>query len=138
MQRNADATNTSTMAEEIESWEDEGGATPEATPGEPAGAMLGTENQRELAEQIKLRVNAEFDRVAAAIRSQAERRNVERLAVAESLVAIVESKRKDVMAKQDASYFIHDWQEINDQVRRMVLADERYLAIKASMKSPGR
>ena len=36
-----------------------------------------------------------------------------------------------MMAKDQAGYFIHDWQELRDQVRRMIIQDPRYLAIKA-------
>jgi hypothetical protein len=111
MQRNVRATHTSTMAEEIESWEDEGGATPPVVPGVPTEAMLGTQNQAEWAEQIKLRVNAEFDRVAAAIRSKADKRNEKREAETEAIIAILENKRTEVMSRKEAGYFIHDWQE---------------------------
>jgi hypothetical protein len=34
------------------------------------------------------------------------------------------------MSKQEAGYFIRDWQEIGDQVRQLIFGDERYLAIK--------
>ena len=48
-----------------------------------------------------------------------------------ALIAILEEKRAEVMAKDQAGYFIHDWQELRDQVRRMIIQDPRYLAIKA-------
>jgi hypothetical protein len=35
------------------------------------------------------------------------------------------------MAHQEAGYFIHDWQELRDQVRQLIMNDERYKAIKA-------
>jgi hypothetical protein len=35
------------------------------------------------------------------------------------------------MAHEEAGYFIHDWQEMRDQVRRMIMKDSRYKAIKA-------
>ena len=35
------------------------------------------------------------------------------------------------MAKDRAGYFIHDWQELRDQVRQLIIQDPRYQAIKA-------
>jgi hypothetical protein len=46
--------------------------------------------------------------------------------------AILEEKRAEVMAKDQAGYFIHEWQELRDQVRLMITHDPRYKAIKAS------
>lgn len=34
------------------------------------------------------------------------------------------------MRRGEAGYFIHDWQEITDQVRRMIFRDVRYTAIR--------
>jgi hypothetical protein len=34
------------------------------------------------------------------------------------------------MAKGQAGYFIHDWQEAGDQVRQMIVKDPRYGAVK--------
>ena len=45
------------------------------------------------------------------------------------LVAILEEKRQDVMANDRAGYFIHDWQELSDQVREMIVKDPRYAKI---------
>lgn len=36
------------------------------------------------------------------------------------------------MAADQAGYFIHSWQELRDQVRRMIIQDPRYPAIKAN------
>jgi hypothetical protein len=44
--------------------------------------------------------------------SQTERRRSDTLA----MIAILEKKRAEVMDKQDAGYFIHDWHELRDQV----------------------
>jgi hypothetical protein len=46
---------------------------------------------------------------------------------------ILEAKRGEVMRRGQAGYFIHDWQDISDQVRRMVFQDARYPAIRARM-----
>ncbi len=93
--------------------------------------MTGTANQIEWAQQIKLRANAEFDRVAKAFEGaaskQAEEDRTETLAV----IAILEEKRAEVMAQDKAGYFIRDWQELTDQVRQMISKDSRYQAIKA-------
>jgi len=51
--------------------------------------------------------------------------------VTRAIIAIVEEKRAEVMAEDQAGYFIHDWQELSDQVRQMILRDVRYQAIKA-------
>ena len=40
------------------------------------------------------------------------------------------------MARDQAGYFIKEWQEISDQVRKMLLADARYQMIRA--KSNGK
>jgi hypothetical protein len=35
------------------------------------------------------------------------------------------------MGREAAGYFIHGWQDINDQVRQMIFSDPRYQAIKS-------
>jgi hypothetical protein len=99
-------------------------------------ALSGTASQVEWAERIKLQVNAEFDRVAASFRSVASEQNSGKRADTESIIAILEDKRADVMSKNQAGYFIHDWQEISDQVRQMIFHDARYQAIKNSWVIP--
>jgi hypothetical protein len=47
------------------------------------------------------------------------------------LIAILKELRAEVMAKNQAGYFIHDWQEPSDQVRQMIAKDPRFVAIKA-------
>lgn len=94
--------------------------------------MTGTPNQVDWAERIKIRVNAEFDRVASALVSaagkKAEADRMDTLAI----IAILEDKRAEVMRKDEAGYFIHDWQELGDQVRRMIAQDSRYKIIRAN------
>ena len=34
-----------------------------------------------------------------------------------------------VMAREEAGYFIHDWQEFRNQVSQMIIGDSRYKAI---------
>jgi hypothetical protein len=93
--------------------------------------MTGTPSQIEWAEQIRPRVDAEFDRVAKAFeetaRKQAEPDRMDTRAV----IAILQGKRVEVMARDQAGYFIRDWRELGGQVRRMIAGDPGYQAIKA-------
>jgi hypothetical protein len=116
------------MAADIGAWEDEGGAAPPPA-GVPLAAMVGTLSQVEWAERIKLRVNAEFDRVAASFRSIAAKQGDDKRADTEAIIAILETKRSEAMSREEAGYFIHTWQEIGDQVRQMIFRDTRFQAI---------
>jgi len=111
----------------LEIWEGEGGALASPT----KATLAGTANQIAWAEQIRASVSAEFDRVASALQarlgSQTERQRSDTLA----MIAILEKKRAEVMDKEDAGYFIHDWQELRDQVRSMIMNDPGYKAILA-------
>jgi hypothetical protein len=97
--------------------------------------MTGTSNQIEWAALIKPRVSAEFDRVANALKTaashQAEQDRLDTLAV----IAILEEKRLEVMANDEAGYFIERWRELSDQVRQMIAQDFRYQAIKAKRQA---
>ena len=111
----------------MEVWEDEGGAVlPAERP------LVGTVNQVAWAEQIRANVSAEFDRVAKALESREPGQTEQHQSETRAVIAILEDKRAEVMAQDQAGYFIHDWQELRDQVRRMIIEDPRYLAIKAS------
>ena len=124
-------------------WESEGGATIHldvfthfATPGfEPSIAaktiLVGTPNQIEWAEQIKDRVHKEFDRIGLILKSVAAKQVGWDQTDTLKLVAILEEKRHDVMANDRAGYFIHDWQELGDQVREMIVTDPRHGKIMA-------
>ncbi len=114
---------------EIGSWEDEGGSSPDDA---SSVALRGTASQQEWAERIKRMVNAEFDRVAASFRSVAEKQHPAKRAETERIIAILEEKRAEVMSRNQAGYFIHDWQEISDQVRQLIFQDSRYQAIKSN------
>ena len=118
----------------IDAWESEGGSAPESA-GVSAAAMRGTVSQVEWAERIKRHVGAEFDRVAASFRSIACKQADDRRADTGSVLAILEEKRAEVMSRKDAGYFIHDWQEINDQVRLMIFHDPRYQAIQRAREA---
>lgn len=102
--------------------------------------MTGTVNQIDWAEQIKARVSAEFDRVAKAFQSVADKQVGQDRIDTQAVIAILEEKRAEVMGKDRAGYFIHDWQELRDQVRQMIAQDYRYQAIKesrAARRRPG-
>ncbi|HEV8039735.1 MAG TPA: hypothetical protein VGP62_12780 [Bryobacteraceae bacterium] len=123
------------IAAEIDAWEDEGGSA-SASPSAPAVVLNGTPSQVEWAERIKREVNAEFDRVAASFRSVAGKQIDGKRTDTESIVAILEDKRSEVMSQEKAGYFIRDWQEISDQVRQMIFLDPRYQAIKNKRTVP--
>ena len=94
--------------------------------------MSGTANQVEWAERIKRQANDEFDRVARSFRSVAGKQSDAARADTEAIIAILEEKRAAVMRREEAGYFIHDWQEISDQVRQMIFQDARYQAIRSN------
>jgi hypothetical protein len=124
-------------------WENEGGAPiqsdigtrlmqPRIGPATHAKTVLtGTVNQIEWAEQIMERVDEEFDRVANALKSVAAKQAGQDRTETQALVTILEEKRLAVMAQDRAGYFIHDWQELGDRVRQMVVKDPRYAKIRA-------
>jgi hypothetical protein len=91
----------------------------------------GTPSQIEWAEQIRPRAIAEFDRVAKALLAASAKQPEQDRADSLALIAILEEKRAEVMANCQAGYFIREWQELTDQVRRMIGQDFRYAAIKA-------
>jgi len=92
--------------------------------------MIGTEAQIEWAERIKLSVNAEFDRVASAFQAAAVKQTEQDQLDTRAVIAILEEKRAEVAAKDQAGYFIQHWQELRDQVRQMIAQDPRYQLIK--------
>ena len=95
-----------------------------------AADLTGTVNQIEWARQIRERVSAEFDRVAKTLKSAAAKQSDQNREDTQAIIAILEEKRAAVLARTQAGYFIHDWQELSDQVRQMVVRDPRYLTIK--------
>jgi hypothetical protein len=115
------------MKEKISAWEDEGGSLDETL----EKALTGTVNQIEWAKQIKTQVDAEFDRIITALEAAATKQSGQDQLDTQAIIALVEEKRTEVMEHQEAGYFIHDWQELRDQVRQMIMKDDRYKAIKA-------
>ena len=78
--------------------------------------MTGTPSQIEWAEQIKPRVNAEFERVVKAFEQAAGKQSEQDRMDTHAVITILQEKRVEVMAKDQAGYFIRDWQELRDQV----------------------
>ncbi len=115
------------MKERISVWEGEGGSLNDT----PEKALTGTVNQIEWAKQIRPQVNAEFLRVVKALEAAAAKQSGQDRLDTQAIIAIVEEKRAEVMEHQEAGYFIHDWQELRDQVRQMIKKDDRYKAIKS-------
>jgi hypothetical protein len=91
----------------------------------------GTPSQIEWAEQIRPRVAAEFDRVAETLAVVAGNQGGEARADTLEVIAIVKEKKAETMAHTFAGYYIRDWQELTDQVRRMIAGDPRFGAIQA-------
>jgi hypothetical protein len=117
------------MREKMSVWEGEGGSLNQT----PEKEMSGTANQIAWAKQIKIQVNAEFDRVARALEGASSKQSRQDALDTQAMIAILEDKRDEVMAHEEAGYFIHDWQEVRDQVRQMIMKDPRYKAIKGKL-----
>jgi predicted ABC-class ATPase len=96
--------------------------------------MTGTPNQIELAEQIKSCANAEFDRVAQAFLTVAQKQTGQDRLDTLAIIEILEEKRTEVMAIDEAGYFIRVWRELSDQVRQMIGQDARYRTIRDNRK----
>ena len=92
--------------------------------------LQGSESQIEWAERIRDLVAAEFDRVTLAFRGVAAGQEAGAQAYTHDVVALVEKIRSEVLGNERAGYFIHDWQDISDQVRRMIFSDVRYTALR--------
>ena len=116
------------MATEVSTWEDDGGAYA------PCRKLDGSTAQVEWAERIRSRVSSEFDRVAAAFHAVAQKQDSALRASTNAVIAILEETRGAVMRNESAGYFIHDWQDIHDQVRKMIFSDPRYQAIRNGRK----
>lgn len=92
--------------------------------------LTGTPNQIEWAEQIRLTVAKEFNRVAKVFQAQVSSQTGQQQAETRIIIAIVEQKRGETLSIPSAGYFIREWGEMNDQVRRMIAKDPRYHFIR--------
>jgi hypothetical protein len=108
----------------------------------PATPWLGTASQIEWAESIKPLVSAEFDRVAETLEAVTRRQSVRDRLDTRALIAILEEKRLEVLGRNEAGYFIKNWQELTDQVQRLIRDDSRFAAIRlakaARRKTPAK
>ena len=98
--------------------------------------MTGTPNQIEWAEQIKVSVAAEFDRVESALHSVARGQSGQDLLDTNTAIEILEGIRGTVMARDEAGYFIRDWQDLSGQVRELIALDPRHKAMRAARRKP--
>jgi hypothetical protein len=101
-------------------------------------ALTGSPNQIELAEQLKARVGAEFDRVASALETTARKQDESHQLATRAMIAILAEQRAQVMANDRAGYFIQEWQDLDGRVRQMLAKDSRYQAIKAAIEAKTR
>jgi hypothetical protein len=109
-------------------WEGEGGSFNE----NPGRRMTGSVDQIEWAERIRAQVNGEFDRVSRALQAVALKQSKRGRLSTFTIMLILEEKRVEVLANERAGYYIHDWQDLRDQVRKLIMNDPRYRAIKES------
>jgi len=100
----------------------------------PDNELTGTPGQLDWAKLIRPRVAAEFDRVAAAFHAVAATQTGVRRADTLAVIAILQEKRVEVLAHRAAGYYIRDWRELNDQVRRIIADDPAYQAIQTGRK----
>ena len=114
------------MEDSISVWEGEGGSLREGL----NRGMTGSVDQVEWAERIRTQVNGEFDRVSNALQAVALKQSDQGRLATFAIMLILEEKRGEVLANERAGYFIHDWQELRDQVRKLIMNDARYKAIK--------
>lgn len=118
---------------DIQAWESDGGAMGCTRSEAPVMA-----NEAAWAQQIKARVCADFDRVVNALKSAAETLTGDRQIDALMVISILEEIRAEVMAKDQPGYFIVEWQDASDQVRRIVANDRSYKdGIAGQTISPG-
>jgi hypothetical protein len=94
--------------------------------------MTGTPNQIEWGQQIKASVALEFDRVANALRTVALRQAGQDLLNTAIAIEILEELRATVMAREEAGYFIREWQDLSGQVREMIARDPRHKAVRSA------
>jgi hypothetical protein len=92
--------------------------------------VTGTESQIQWAERIKPSVQAEFDRVANAFRRTAERQQGLDRADTLAIIAILEEKRVETFANEQAGYFVRVWQDLSDQVRQLPCSCENPFKMK--------
>jgi hypothetical protein len=115
----------------IAAWENEGGSAIGPTERRVISTV-----QIAWADQIKVQVGREFDRVRRVLESLAPTRSPQGRTQLAAIIRILEDKRAEVMANENAGYFIHDWQDLDDHVRQLIVGDPRYEAVKKLQTKP--
>lgn len=93
--------------------------------------MNGTPKQIEWANEIRVRIDGEFDRVANLLRAKARgQSSADRMDTLE-VVSLLEDLRVEVLSQDKAGYFIREWQEVDGRVRLLILGHPRYLSIQS-------
>lgn len=98
--------------------------------------MTGTPSQIEWAQQIRPRVEAEFQRVAQAFSAVAARQPEPARSHTQTILAILAEKQAETLAHTAAGYYIRHWQELGPQVRQLLHNDPRVQALRAQPLSP--
>lgn len=96
--------------------------------------LVGTANQIELAEQIRERAGAEFDRVVQALEAAGSRQSATERVDTQAVITILREKRAAVMAHDRAGYFIVEWQNLDGRVRQMLSMDVEYQKIQTARR----
>lgn len=96
--------------------------------------MTGTPNQIEWADQIKPTVAAEFDRVSRAFEALMIHQGPEARKDTLTILEILREQRFAALNNPSAGYFIAEWRELSDQVRRGIAQDPRHQAIRTRYK----
>lgn len=120
------------MLAEIRRWEGEGGSL-----AREFAELTGSEAQIEWAERLRRGVEAEFARVAAALRLAAVKQSPLRRAATDQMLRILEAKRVEVLSHERAGYYIKEWQEPGGHPRRLLLEDPRYEALRQAVALRG-
>lgn len=120
------------MPAEITRWEGEGGSL-----AREFAELTGSEAQIEWAVRLRRGVEAEFERVAAALRRVAAKQSPLRRAATYQMLQILEAKRIEVLSHERAGYYIKEWQEPGGHPRRMLLEDPRYEALRQAVAARG-
>jgi hypothetical protein len=94
--------------------------------------MNAAPNHPERTADLKARINAEFDRVARSFHAAAQQQSGRERQDTVALLEILEEHRAAVLANTDLDYFLDNWSNPQDQVRRLLAADPRAAAIRAA------
>jgi hypothetical protein len=91
--------------------------------------LRGAADQISWAREIRARVSAEFDRVRSSIEAGSNKfRALDRTETA-TLLTLIEEHRAAVFSRDQADYFIAEWQNPADRLQRVFNGDERWRAI---------